>query len=224
MVFQDPFSSLNPSHTVGYHLRRPLLLHGAADSRTTARDTTLACSAGQPHAPERVIERYPHELSGGQRQRVAIARALAPDPHPARRRARLDARLSIRLEILNLIDRSSRRRPRRPVRDHDLATAVLRHRGDGDVPGQIVESGPSDEVILRPAHPYTQLLAAAAPDPGTPRTAAPGPARVAGGGNGADRTGCLFRPVPARDGDLQDDGTTFEVGTAHRAAASCTPD
>jgi peptide/nickel transport system ATP-binding protein len=222
MVFQDPFSSLNPSHTVGYHLRRPLLLHGAADSRTTARDTALALLRRvNLTPPERVIERYPHELSGGQRQRVAIARALAPGPRilladePV---SMLD--VSIRLEILNLIDTLKQEEDLGVLYvTHDLATAryfatevLVMYRG------QIVESGPSDEVILRPAHPYTQLLAAAAPDPGTPRTATPGGMRALRGGDGNDRTGCLFRSrCPHAMEVCKGTVPTFEVGSAHRA-------
>jgi peptide/nickel transport system ATP-binding protein len=223
MVFQDPFSSLNPSHTVGYHLRRPLLLHGAADSRTTARDTALALLRRvNLTPPERVIERYPHELSGGQRQRVAIARALAPGPRilladePV---SMLD--VSIRLEILNLIDTLKQEEDLGVLYvTHDLATAryfatevMVMYRG------QIVESGPSDEVILRPAHPYTRLLASAAPDPGTPRTATPGGMRaLRGAGNGTDRTGCLFRSrCPHAMEVCKQTVPTFEVGTAHRA-------
>jgi peptide/nickel transport system ATP-binding protein len=200
MVFQDPFGSLNPAHTVGYHLRRPLRLHGLARDRagTGAAVRELLTRVNLTPA-DQVAQRFPHELSGGQRQRVAIARALAPGPRilladePV---SMLD--VSIRLEILNLIDQLKREEELAVLYvTHDLATAryfassiMVLYRG------QVVESGPSDEVILRPAHPYTQLLAAAAPDPATPRTAAPArttrPA-LGTGQPGERQTWCLFR-------------------------------
>ncbi len=118
--------------------------------------------------------KHPHELSGGQRQRVAIARALATDPdvlladEPV---SMLD--VSIRLEILNLLDRLKRDRNLAMLYvTHDLATA--RHFSSEIMVmyrGQIVEHGPADEVILRPAHPYTRILASAAPDPAASRQA-----------------------------------------------------
>jgi peptide/nickel transport system ATP-binding protein len=169
MIFQDPFSSLNPTHTVGYHLRRPLRIHGIARDRQADRDAVAALLDRVHLGPaDAVAARYPHELSGGQRQRVAIARALAPQPgvlladEPV---SMLD--VSIRLEILNLIDELKAADDLAVLYiTHDLATA--RHFASTVMVmyrGEIVESGPSDEVILRPAHPYTRLLASAAPDP-----------------------------------------------------------
>jgi peptide/nickel transport system ATP-binding protein len=120
-----------------------------------------------------VARRHPHELSGGQRQRVAIARALASSPdvlladEPV---SMLD--VSIRLEILGLLDRLKRERNLALLYvTHDLATA--RHFSSRIMVmyrGEIIERGPADEVILRPSHPYTQLLASAAPDPSVPRS------------------------------------------------------
>jgi peptide/nickel transport system ATP-binding protein len=114
----------------------------------------------------------PHELSGGQRQRVAIARALAPEPRilladePV---SMLD--VSIRLEILNLLDQLKQRHGLALLYvTHDLATA--RHFSSEVMVmyrGTVVERGPSDEVILNPAHPYTRLLAESAPSTGATR-------------------------------------------------------
>jgi peptide/nickel transport system ATP-binding protein len=174
VVFQDPFASLNPMHTVDHHLQRPLLLtpgHPRGDTLTTAVHDLLRSVNMTP--PEDYAARHPHELSGGQRQRVAIARALAPTPQvlladePV---SMLD--VSIRLEILNLLDKLKRERDLALLYvTHDLATA--RHFSSETMVmyrGEVVEHGPSDQVILAPAHPYTRLLASAAPDPGRTRS------------------------------------------------------
>ncbi|PRW63636.1 ABC transporter ATP-binding protein [Actinopolyspora mortivallis] len=170
MVFQDPFASLNPFHTVGHHLSRPLRLHSGRLSSSELNERVerlLERVALVP--PERVIGKQPHELSGGQRQRVAIARALAPGPRvlladePV---SMLD--VSVRLDILNLMDRLKAEEDLAVLYiTHDLATA--RHFSERVLVmyrGQVVERGDSDEVILRPRHPYTRLLRSAAPDPG----------------------------------------------------------
>ncbi|HTU97976.1 MAG TPA: ABC transporter ATP-binding protein [Solirubrobacteraceae bacterium] len=171
MVFQDPFASLNPLHTVRYHLERALRVHSARTGRA-------ASGAEVDHLLEQVSltparkfrDAYPHELSGGQRQRVSIARALAAAPRvlladePV---SMLD--VSIRLEVLDLIAQL------RTTLDlavlyitHDIASA--RYFADEILvmnAGRIVERGPAEEVTQRPTHPYTQLLIASSPDPDT---------------------------------------------------------
>jgi len=168
MVFQDPFASLNPFHTVGHHLSRPLRLHGRARDRRETQQLVAELLDRVSLPAAEVIHRRPHELSGGQRQRVAIARALAPGAkvivadEPV---SMLD--VSIRLGILRLLARLQQEENLAVLYiTHDLATA--RHFSDHIIVlyrGRVVERGPADDVILNPQHPYTQLLAAASPDP-----------------------------------------------------------
>lgn len=169
MVFQDPFASLNPFHSVGHHIARPLQLHGRTRGAeaTHARVLEMLERVNLTPAGD-LAARRPHELSGGQRQRVAIARALAPGSgvliadEPV---SMLD--VSIRLGVLNLLARLQREEDLAVLYiTHDLATA--RHFSDEILVlyrGRVVERGPSDAVILNPQHDYTRLLAQAAPDP-----------------------------------------------------------
>ncbi|HEY1094349.1 MAG TPA: ATP-binding cassette domain-containing protein [Glycomyces sp.] len=172
MVFQDPFASLNPFHSIEHHLARPLKIHGRTKTRDETRERVLEMLERVNLTPAaNIAPRRPHELSGGQRQRVAIARALAPGAQvliadePV---SMLD--VSIRLGVLNLLGRLQRE-DRLAVLyiTHDLATA--RHFSDEIAVlyrGRVVERGPSDAVILDPHHDYTKLLALAAPDPERP--------------------------------------------------------
>lgn len=169
MIFQDPFASLNVIHTVRYILGRAVMIHhpGLTKTQRVARIEQLLDQV-KLSPPSAFIDKFPHELSGGQRQRVSIARALAASPHvlladePI---SMLD--VSMRLGVLNLL---------RELRD-DLGLAVLyithdvasaRYFADQTIvmyAGRIVERGDSETVTQRPAHPYTQLLVASAPDP-----------------------------------------------------------
>jgi peptide/nickel transport system ATP-binding protein len=169
MVFQDPFASLNPLHTVRYHLERTLRLHADRSGRnpsTQELDKLLEQVRLSPAAHFR--DAYPHELSGGQRQRVAIARALAAAPRvlladePV---SMLD--VSIRLEMLDLIDQLRQNLDLAVLYiTHDIASA--RYFADEILvmhAGEIVERGPAEQVTQSPSHEYTRLLIASAPDP-----------------------------------------------------------
>jgi len=169
LVFQDPFSSLNPVHNVRYHLSRPLRVFGHANSKRDINEQVLALLNRVSLTPaEQFIEKYPHQLSGGQRQRIAIARALAAQPEvlladePV---SMLD--VSIRLDVLNLLLRlKDEEKLALLFITHDIASA--RYFAEDTLvmyAGQMVEGGPSDNVIQQPKHPYTQLLLSAAPDP-----------------------------------------------------------
>ncbi|MEZ3160866.1 ATP-binding cassette domain-containing protein [Microbacterium sp. BWT-B31] len=166
MVFQDPYASLNPYHTIRHHLDRPLRLHRVVprteiDAEVSRLLETVKLSAD-------LADRHPHELSGGQRQRVAIARALASRPslliadEPV---SMLD--VSIRLGVLNLLADLQRASNLGVLYiTHDLATA--RHFSDEIMvlnKGVVVERGPADEVILHPKDDYTRRLRDASPNP-----------------------------------------------------------
>ncbi len=169
MVFQDPFASLNPVHSVRYLLSRPLRLHKLARTKKEETEQILSLLDRVSLSPaEQFIQKYPHQLSGGQRQRVAIAHALAARPEvlladePV---SMLD--VSIRLDILNLLLQLKEEEQLALLFiTHDIASA--RYFAEDTMvmyAGQTVEGGPSDEVIQRPSHPYTKLLISAAPDP-----------------------------------------------------------
>lgn len=167
MVFQDPFASLNPYHSIRHHVERPLRLDRVVPNDQLDAEVRRLLERVRLD-PDAVIERRPHELSGGQRQRVAIARALASRPkllvadEPV---SMLD--VSIRLGVLNLLADLQREEGLGVLYiTHDLATA--RHFSDEIIvlnQGRIVERGTADEVILNPRDPYTQELRAASPDP-----------------------------------------------------------
>jgi peptide/nickel transport system ATP-binding protein len=200
LVFQDPFSSLNPVHTVRHHLERPVRLHQGKKSRAEVAREVAALLEQVRLAPAEFTGKYPHELSGGQRQRVSFARALAAKPavlladEPV---SMLD--VSIRLEMLSLLDDLRRRFQLALLYiTHDIASA--RYFADEVLvmyAGEIVERGPAEELTQQPAHPYTQLLVASAPDPdnlgGARRAAAATATRQPAAAAMVER-GCPFRP------------------------------
>ncbi|MDI2126076.1 ABC transporter ATP-binding protein [Yinghuangia seranimata] len=169
MIFQDPFASLNPFHTVEHHLARPLRLHGSYGGKAEVHAEVLRLLERVSLTPaEQFARKRPHELSGGQRQRVSIARALAVRPEvlladePV---SMLD--VSIRLGVLNLLRALGHEDGLALLYiTHDIASA--RYFADSVqvmYAGRLVEGGPAEAVTQTPAHPYTQLLIDSAPDP-----------------------------------------------------------
>lgn len=168
IVFQDPYGSLNPRMTIKDILEEPLIIHGYKDERERLEMVIKALEDVKLTPPEEFLNRYPFQLSGGQRQRVNIARAIILGPmlvvadEPV---SMLD--VSIRAEILKLmLDLKEQKNLTYVFITHDLAVAnIICDYINVMYLGRIVEHGPTDEILLRPKHPYTQALIAAVPTP-----------------------------------------------------------
>jgi oligopeptide/dipeptide ABC transporter ATP-binding protein len=196
LVFQDPFSSLNPRRTVGSALAEALRVHGLARGREGERVRELLAQVALPAA---FAERYPHEISGGQAQRVGIARSLAPEPRVLvldEPTSALD--VSVRAEIMNLLAGLRDRLGLAYVFiSHDVA--MIRHISDRVgvmYLGRFVELGGWREVLSAPLHPYTIVLRAAVPEP-DPELEATRRVPVVGGevpSAAHPPAGCVFHP------------------------------
>lgn len=165
MMFQDPVGSLSPRLTVRALIAEPLAIHGAGPRDLDGQAGRLLALVG---LPADIGSRFPHELSGGQARRVGVARALSLNPklviadEPT---AGLD--VSVQGEVLNLMSRLQQELGLAYLLiTHNLA--MVRHVSDRLAVmylGRLVETGPTDEIFMRPAHPYTHALLAAQPQP-----------------------------------------------------------
>ncbi len=172
IIFQDPFSSLNPRQSVGSIIAAPLEIHSLVEP--AQKESRIADLLNKVGLSADFMRRYPHEFSGGQRQRIGIARALAVDPkliiadEPV---SALD--VSIQAQIINLLeDLQEQLDLTYIIIAHDLS--VIRHISDVIAVmylGKIVESAPSEVLYRKPLHPYTEALLSAVPipDPGRKR-------------------------------------------------------
>jgi peptide/nickel transport system ATP-binding protein len=164
IVFQDPYSSLNPRKTVQFSVGEPLVLAGEAKGRALARRVgELLETVG---LPARYMERFPHAFSGGQRQRIALARALALNPRLIVADEAVSALdVSVQAQVVNLfLDLQRRLGIAFLFISHDLK--IVRHVSDRIVVmylGRVVEEGPPEALCAAPQHPYTEALLSAVP-------------------------------------------------------------
>ncbi len=227
MIFQDPYASMNPRFRIRDVLREPLVIHGIGRNRREQEDMVRKALAEVKLEPaEEYLDRFPHMLSGGQRQRAATARALILSPsllvadEPV---SMID--LSTRAEILSMMREVQRTRGLSFLYiTHDISTArFFTDRLAVMYLGRIVEIGTPEDIVERPAHPYTRALIAAVcePTPGRVKDIRQLPIRGEIPSASAIPRGCRFHPrcihatpecrVPPEP-ELED------VGPGHRAA------
>jgi oligopeptide/dipeptide ABC transporter ATP-binding protein len=229
LIYQNPYSSLNPTMTVGSAIGEPARVHGLVESKTAERELVahLLAQVGLPHS---VATHRPRELSGGQRQRVAIARALAVHPEMLIADESVSALdVSVQAQILNLFaDLTEELKLTMIFISHQLA--VIAHVASRVVVmyrGRIVEAGTTPEIFSSPRHPYTAMLLAAHPDVdrSIPASSGEPPAETVDVASVTAR-GCPFRsrcayalPICA-----EADPPAVDVGGGHISRCHVTPE
>ncbi|XPV74832.1 MAG: ABC transporter ATP-binding protein [Desulfovibrio sp.] len=222
MVFQDPFSSLNPRQKVGDIITEPLHIHNIGSKHDRIQKAKeLLDIVGLPASATQL---YPHEFSGGQRQRIAIARALALEPELIICDEAVSALdVSIQAQILNLLEKLQKERNLTYLFiSHDLS--VVGHLSDRVAVmylGKIIEIAPADIIFTYPLHPYTQALLAAIPQPDpeasqdyTPLTGdLPSPLNPP--------TGCPFHPRCPKALDVCSKEFPVSMDSAHGHSVFC---
>ena len=226
LIFQDPYETLNPKHTIAQFVGEPLDVHGIGSGDERRRRVLAAIDAAGLRPAEDFAARFPHELSGGQRQRVVIAGALVMEPElivadePV---SMLD--VSIRTELLRLmLDLRRERGLTYLFITHDLSLAwVLADRIAVMYLGKIMEIGPAEAVIRSPRNPYTQALVSVSPSTDPPDGSADD-GRLILVGETPDAahvpTGCRFHPrcPVAFDRCRTAEPPLFDVGRGQQAA------
>lgn len=216
MVFQDPFTTLDPVRTVGDQIKEVMTEHGVSEEEAEERIPSLLESVG---LPARLAKSYPHQLSGGQRQRVSIAMAVALRPavlvadEPT---TALD--VVVQRQIMDLIESVRRMGTTVILITHDIALAAQRvERIAVMYAGKVVEYGPKDAVLRNPAHPYTRALLNSVPGLRVSKWPEPIPGFPPNLIN--PPPGCRFHPRcrHAMDVCRKEGPPTVEVGPEHYA-------
>jgi len=214
MIFQEPMTSLNPVFTVGDQIAEAVILHQGLSKKAAWEKAVESLKSVGINNPERRVKQYPHEMSGGMRQRVMIAMALSCDPklliadEPT---TALD--VTIQAQILELV---------REVQDRTGAALILITHDLGVVAetvhdivvmyaGRVVETGPANDVLLSPKHPYTEGLLTSIPSRGMKgqrlnviKGTVPNPFNMPNGCNFAPRCPYVFGPCADHDPRIED--------------------
>ncbi len=223
MVFQDPFSSLNPRMSVAQIVGEPLFINHRLSGKALRQE--VAELLDMVGLNPQLMDRYPHAFSGGQRQRIGLARALALKPEIIVADEPVSALdVSVQAQILNLLDRLKHELGLTYIFiSHDLG--VVQHLCDRVMvmyAGRVVETGPTDALFGSPAHPYMETLMGAAPTlvPGMLKTRTLAPGEIADPANRP--SGCVFHPRCAHaDETCRTVRPQLELSPKHKGEVAC---